>query len=160
MLCPCGSEKNYDLCCQPVISGDRVAETATELMRARYSAYAKVEMDFLSASLHPDAKDENDMDSSQDWAENSEWHGLEILEARDGGPDDDTGLVEFVAVYTYQDQTQRYHEVADFGKVDGKWYFKEGKPGTRKPVVRDEPKIGRNDPCTCGSGKKFKKCCG
>jgi SEC-C motif len=28
------------------------------------------------------------------------------------------------------------------------------------PVRRSEPKIGRNDPCPCGSGKKFKKCCG
>ena len=27
-------------------------------------------------------------------------------------------------------------------------------------VVRDQPKVGRNDPCPCGSGKKFKKCCG
>jgi uncharacterized protein YecA (UPF0149 family) len=25
---------------------------------------------------------------------------------------------------------------------------------------RDNPKVGRNDPCPCGSGKKFKKCCG
>lgn len=29
-----------------------------------------------------------------------------------------------------------------------------------KPVVRTNPKIGRNDPCSCGSKKKFKKCCG
>jgi uncharacterized protein YecA (UPF0149 family) len=29
-----------------------------------------------------------------------------------------------------------------------------------KTIVRDEPKIGRNDPCPCGSGKKYKKCCG
>ena len=29
-----------------------------------------------------------------------------------------------------------------------------------KPFVRDTPKIGRNDPCPCGSGKKYKKCCG
>lgn len=28
------------------------------------------------------------------------------------------------------------------------------------PARRAEPKIGRNDPCRCGSGKKFKKCCG
>ncbi len=33
-------------------------------------------------------------------------------------------------------------------------------PGVNKPVVREEPKVGRNDPCSCGSGKKFKKCCG
>ncbi len=29
-----------------------------------------------------------------------------------------------------------------------------------KPTVRDEDKVGRNDPCPCGSGKKYKKCCG
>lgn len=29
-----------------------------------------------------------------------------------------------------------------------------------KPIVRDNPKVGRNDPCLCGSSKKFKKCCG
>jgi len=29
-----------------------------------------------------------------------------------------------------------------------------------KTVKRDAPKVGRNDPCVCGSGKKFKKCCG
>jgi preprotein translocase subunit SecA len=29
-----------------------------------------------------------------------------------------------------------------------------------KPIVRDAPKVGRNDPCICGSLKKYKKCCG
>ena len=29
-----------------------------------------------------------------------------------------------------------------------------------KQVKRDEPKVGRNDPCPCGSGKKYKKCHG
>jgi uncharacterized protein YecA (UPF0149 family) len=29
----------------------------------------------------------------------------------------------------------------------------------KKPVKRDEAKVGRNDPCSCGSGKKFKQCC-
>ena len=33
-------------------------------------------------------------------------------------------------------------------------------PGKGKPIVRTTPKIGRNDPCPCGSGKKYKKCCG
>lgn len=30
----------------------------------------------------------------------------------------------------------------------------------QEPIVREEPKVGRNDPCPCGSGKKYKKCCG
>jgi hypothetical protein len=32
--------------------------------------------------------------------------------------------------------------------------------GTPNPIHRTEPKVGRNDPCPCGSAKKFKKCCG
>ena len=35
-----------------------------------------------------------------------------------------------------------------------------GGDDSRKPIRREEPKVGRNDPCPCGSGKKFKKCCG
>ena len=30
----------------------------------------------------------------------------------------------------------------------------------KTPIIRDTPKIGRNDPCVCGNGRKFKKCCG
>jgi hypothetical protein len=33
-------------------------------------------------------------------------------------------------------------------------------PGPIAPIIRDAPKVGRNDPCPCGSGKKYKKCCG
>lgn len=42
--------------------------------------------------------------------------------------------------------------------VDGTVKPKEG--GLNKTVVNTEPKVGRNDPCPCGSGKKYKKCCG
>ena len=35
-----------------------------------------------------------------------------------------------------------------------------GEPQTKKPVTREEEKVGRNDPCPCGSGKKYKRCCG
>ena len=42
--------------------------------------------------------------------------------------------------------------------VDGKLSPKEG--GINKTVVNDHPKIGRNDPCPCGSGLKYKNCCG
>ena len=42
--------------------------------------------------------------------------------------------------------------------VDGKISEKEG--GMNKTVVNEGPKVGRNDPCPCGSGKKYKNCCG
>ena len=37
------------------------------------------------------------------------------------------------------------------------WLEPEAVP---QPYVRSAPKVGRNDPCPCGSGKKYKKCCG
>ena len=42
--------------------------------------------------------------------------------------------------------------------VDGTVKPKEG--GLNKTIINDEPKVGRNDPCPCGSGKKYKNCCG
>ncbi len=42
--------------------------------------------------------------------------------------------------------------------VDGHLTEKEG--GMNKTVVNEGPKVGRNDPCPCGSGKKYKNCCG
>jgi len=160
MICPCGSELEYAQCCEPVITGVSPATTAEQLMRARYSAYTQVAMDFLLESQHPDSRDNNDPESSRDWAENSDWHGLAILDTEGGGPDDDTGKVEFLARYTYGGDDAEYHEVGSFVKEEGLWYFTEGEPGVRKPVIREEPKVGRNDPCPCGSGKKFKRCCG
>ena len=159
MNCPCGSELEYDKCCQPVIGGERQAATAEELMRARYTAYTRVEMEFLQASVHPDFRQDEDGDGARDWAENSQWHGLEILSTERGSADDDEGRVEFVASYTYDGQDKQYHEVASFRRSEGAWHFTEGTPGVQKPVVREEPKTGRNDPCPCGSGKKFKRCC-
>jgi uncharacterized protein len=38
------------------------------------------------------------------------------------------------------------------------WWLPIRKAGST--VRRGEPKVGRNDLCPCGSGKKFKKCCG
>jgi hypothetical protein len=36
----------------------------------------------------------------------------------------------------------------------------EGCSASESPISRTEPKVGRNDPCPCGNGRKFKKCCG
>jgi len=68
------------------------------------------------------------------------------------------GTVEFVCNYTYEDEERRHHELASFARHDGAWYFVEGEPVRPQPFVRTEAKIGRNDPCPCGSGKKYKDC--
>jgi SEC-C motif-containing protein len=158
--CPCGSGGSYPDCCEPLISGKQLAETAEALMRARYTAFVRHEVGFLGESLHPDAREGYNEAETKAWAEQSDWLELSILDTTDGGADDDTGEVEFMAKYRIQEKVVEHHERAEFEKADGEWKFRDGKLASRKPLYRDQPKVGRNEPCPCGSGKKHKKCCG
>ena len=158
--CPCGSDSAYADCCEPVIKGVTPAQTAVQLMRARYSAYAKMETDFLFDSLHPKYREDYDPKQTRQWAAESEWEGLEIVNTENGGKDDAAGKVEFIADYTVKGDKNRHHELALFEKYNDAWYFTDGSAVPPKQVVRTGPKIGRNDPCPCQSGKKYKKCCG
>lgn len=152
--CHCGNQASYSSCCEPVIKGERMAATAEELMRARYSAYVTAEIDFLHDSLHPEGREVFDFDATRKWAESSEWQGLQILACKAGGTDDKVGSVEFSAEYTDSDgKTHRHNERSHFKRHDGNWYFCDGQQIS-------VGKVGRNDPCSCGSGKKYKKCCG
>ncbi|MGD2117775.1 MAG: YchJ family protein [Chromatiales bacterium] len=158
-LCPCGSGREFADCCEPFILGNSLPETAEQLMRSRYSAYASEQVEYLHDSLHPQHREDHDINAARKWAKESDWLGLEIVATEQGGADDATGVVEFRASYRDKGVTRQVHEISRFEKVDGRWYYVDGdmpKPET----VRHEAKVGRNDPCPCGSGKKYKKCCG
>jgi len=159
-ICPCGSTKPYADCCLPLISGKQQAVMAEQVMRSRYTAYVKKEMTWLCDSLHPDERAGYDDTGSRAWAERAEWHGIKILRTTKGGPEDQDGTVEFVVSFTENGTAQEHHELSSFKKTGGRWYFVNGKVQGPQPVVRQTPKAGRNDPCPCNSGKKFKKCCG
>ena len=156
--CPCGSGRDYAACCEPIITGKKTAETPEQLMRARYSAHVKVEVDFIFNSTHPDAREGYDHAGTKAWAEKSEWHGLEILETSGGGPKDETGEVHFVARFRDESGVRSHHERGQFKRKGKKWYFTNGI--LVKPQPLSVSKVGRNDPCSCGSGQKYKKCCG
>jgi SEC-C motif-containing protein len=171
MNCPCGSEANYENCCEPFIKGLTLPDTAEKLMRARYSAYVKNQTSYLRATLAPESLKGFDIGNARKWATESEWLGLKIKSTASGGVTDKIGTVEFVASYKQKGQVHDHHEISQFRKNnEGKWYFVSGEtvsedgdsaaaPSKRETVVRELPKIGRNDPCSCGSGKKFKACC-
>jgi len=158
--CPCGSGLAYSACCEPVIKGKQPAATAEALMRSRYTAYAVKEIKHLGASLRAADREQFDPASAKEWAESAEWTGLDVVSTERGGLGDEDGFVEFKARYTVNGQEQEHHERARFTREKGHWVFVEGRVIGRDPYRRDEPKTGRNDPCTCGSGRKFKKCCG
>ena len=156
--CPCGSGANFGDCCARVINGEREAETAEELMRARYSAFASGAIDFIVASTHSSTRQEVDIPYTTDWSQNSTWQGLQIIETKE--VDENRSLVSFEAKFTQNGKEQTHREKSVFEREGGKWRFVTGDE-LKNPTVRYEtPRPGRNDPCPCGSGKKYKKCCG
>jgi SEC-C motif-containing protein len=157
--CPCGSEQAYSACCEPLINGEQPAATAEALMRSRYTAHVKTEVDYIYETTHPDHRGDFDHQGIKSWSQKASWQGLEIIATEAGGPDDQTGVVEFVARYRQKEKPVRHHEIARFSKHEDRWYFVTGEAPTPTQVVRQTPKIGRNAPCPCGSGKKYKKCC-
>jgi len=150
----------YQDCCEPLLAGSRKAETAEELLRARYSAHVKLEMDFVKDTTHPDQVSRYEPATAKSWAEKSEWDRLEVVDVEDGGPEDETANIEFVAHFRQKDKLKTHHELAHFKRYEGEWFFYDGQGVVPKQVVRQQPKVGRNEPCPCGSGKKYKKCCG
>ncbi len=158
--CPCKSGKPFGECCGPIIAGTAKAETAEALMRARYTSYVTGDVEFLRTSAVKEVQEVFDEEASRAWSKAAEWHGLEIIRTEGGQPDDKRGVVEFRALYTANDEFCNHHEVSTFVKERSGWKFEDGELVGERPIVREEPKVGRNDPCPCGSGKKYKKCCG
>lgn len=158
-LCPCGSEVEYDKCCGMYITAGIPVPTAEKLMRARYTAYALNEIDFImDTHVVEEGEEEASRQATAEWASESEWQGLEILKCTKGKESDLKGTVEFKAHYMVERARYTHHEISKFEKREGKWIFTEGTQ-VSKPIVNTEAKVGRNDPCPCGSGKKYKKCC-
>lgn len=155
--CPCGSGKDLTECCGPILDG-APAPTAEALMRSRYTAFTTGNIDHIVATLVPEERDNLDRAEIEAWSKESDWRGLEIRRTKGGGADDTAGQVEFVAKFVFQGQPQVHHETGSFEVRDGRWFYAQGASGPM-PVERG-PKVGRNEPCPCGSGKKFKKCCG
>ena len=119
--CPCGLPNKYQDCCGRFISGADTPTTAEQLMRSRYSAFVAEEEGYLVKTWHPATRPSQvTINPSQRWL------GLSVENCTDGGPDDDTGTVEFVALFKVAGQGSRLHETSRFEKIDGSWYYRDG----------------------------------
>jgi len=158
--CICGIGESTETHCLPIIRGDKLAPTAEALMRSRYSAYVLGEIDYIFESLHPSQRAEVDRSATETWSKKAEWKALEVVSTEAGGENDETGEVEFIAKFELGGMPQEHRERAVFKRDGKRWYYVDGKVTGQKPVVHEGPRVGRNDPCPCGSGKKYKKCHG
>ncbi len=156
--CPCGSGKTYGECCLPYHNGTLWPDDPQAMMRSRYSAYVTHCWDYLTKSdWQEDGEEEVSEERLAEAAASVEWLGLNVLGS---GREEDYDYVDYTATYRVDGQTLQIAEHAHFRVIDGKLCYTGGEELVREPVRRDQPKVGRNDPCPCGSGKKYKKCCG
>ncbi|MFV8816594.1 YchJ family protein [Haliea sp. E17] len=119
--CPCGSGQDFADCCGPRLAGDAPAVTAEQLMRSRYTAFARGEADYLLATWHPETRPSRvRLDPAQRWI------GLRILHTDAGGENDESGTVEFVARFKTGGSGYRLQELSRFEKIDGRWYYRDG----------------------------------
>ena len=144
--------------CMEYIEGKAEPKTAEELMKSRYIAYTIGNIDYIMDTHDPATRDKISKADTEEWAKSSEWLGLEIISTEAGTESDDKGVVEFKASFKENGELQAHHEKSAFVRIDGKWYYHGWMP-LQQTIVK-EKKVGRNDPCPCGSGKKYKKCCG
>ncbi len=147
--CPCGQPQHYENCCQPLHIGKQVAADATSLMRSRYCAFVKQDIDYLINTLHPEQRHIDDRQTLQKTCQTTHWLGLQILKTQH---QELQAEVEFVAFYEDQPLGQ-LHERSRFIHQDEQWFYVDGK---FLPAL----KLARNDSCICNSGRKFKHCHG
>lgn len=121
-LCPCGSAKPPNDCCQPYIQRTCQAPTAEALMRSRYTAFVVLDENYLRYSWHPETCPKN-----IHLKENSQWLGLKIKNTLAGGEQDETGEVEFVARNKINGKASRLCENSRFSRFDNRWVYLDGK---------------------------------
>ncbi|MGV0034619.1 MAG: YchJ family protein [Candidatus Azotimanducaceae bacterium WSBS_2022_MAG_OTU7] len=119
--CPGKSDLVYAKCCSALRSGEVIAETARQLMRSRYSAFALGNTGYLVNSWYPDTRPaELTIDANQRWI------SLKIKCVSHGGADDNIGSVEFIARYKVQGKAHRLQEDSRFRRLDGRWHYLDG----------------------------------
>lgn len=152
--CYCCSNQPFESCCEPYILKQKRPSKAVELMRSRYSAFATANSDYLNfTSVHQ----QNSQDLAA-YARNNKWLSLEIIDTEKGKETDNEGTVSFIAKYESNNQLIEHYEKSIFIKKENQWRYLSGKVNTKNLKINNIS-LGRNDLCSCGSGKKYKKCC-
>ena len=147
-LCFCRSGKEYKHCCAPFHLHTAVPETAEQLMRSRYTAYVLKNIPYIVATTVPSQQTLLETHLLQEWADNTTWLGLEILKTENLTKTQ--SAVEFKAIFQGEEEELTHQERSIFVKIENRWYFVD--PTVSLPTMKQ--------PCVCGSGKKFKHCCG
>lgn len=128
-------------------------------MRSRYSAFVIGDLDYLQRTSAGEALLKFNRAELALSLPATEWLGLEISGTEAGQEGDDRGSVTFTARFCENGRLHVQGERSEFRRVGGAWRYVSGEVDAR-PQLTATGRVGRNDPCPCGSGKKYKKCHG
>jgi SEC-C motif-containing protein len=149
--CPCGSGQSFAACCESFLTGVARPATPEQLMRSRYTAFCRQQVDYLIATHHPPQRELDERQALLKTTRETTWLSLRVLAAPPARGDH--GVVEFVAFFLSHNTVNQLHERSNFVRDAGRWYYVDG---LHLPPIT----VGRNDPCWCGSGRKLKQCHG
>lgn len=159
IACPCCSGKEFAACCKEIVEGTKFAATPLELMRSRYTAHVYKNMPHILRTMRGKALKLFDEELTySEWFEQCLWKKLEIIDAPVVPKYGKEGVVEFKAFYDFKGAENVMHERSKFEKEDNQWFYVSAQK--KNADIKTSEKVGRNDACPCGSGKKYKKCCG
>jgi len=125
-FCPCGSHKLYSTCCGAYINGHDYPNTPEALMRSRYSAYVKSEVEYLKKTMRGAPLEQFNSEEVLDWLKNVRWQGLKIKKKSSAISSQsirDIAYVEFVAEYKYQGRNYELREISKFSQQEGHWFY-------------------------------------
>jgi len=120
--CPCGAGLAFTQCCQPLLNDEQPAASAVGLMRSRYSAYTLGNEDYLQRTWHSSTRP-----AQLDLSNNKQnWQRLKIVDTTAGQAEDDSGEVEFIAIYKINGRAERLHERSRFVREEQQWRYIDG----------------------------------
>ncbi|MDV2117454.1 YchJ family protein [Alcaligenes faecalis] len=121
-FCPCGNSNTYEACCGPWHQGPQYlqAPDAVTLMRSRYCAFVRDDLDYLLATWHGSTRPH----SLEPNPQGLQWLGLDVR--RHERVSDTEAIVEFVARNRLQGRANRLHEISRFVLEQGQWFYVDG----------------------------------
>jgi len=122
--CPCGSEKAFKECCQPLLNNLVEAATPEALMRSRYTAYHLKNIDYIARTMKGAATMHFNKQEVKNWAKHILWLHLEIINTE--FENDYKGYVEFKATYVEGKKKYVLHEKSEFIYQNQRWYYVDG----------------------------------
>lgn len=131
-------------------------ESPRSLLEARYKAMVGGNIDFLLESHHPETRERVDRKALEVWSLQSKWDGIQFDKEETDG---DKAYIHFAVRFEQDFKIMTQREKAEFRRSENRWYYFDSEFLKPETIIKGQ-QPGRNDPCLCGSGKKFKKCCG